>query len=110
MPGNGISVHFRHHDIQDQKIIDTKLRILRAGLAIIDDLHIEPLMPKQCANGVRQQFFIFNDQNLQKDPSVYNECFIIIKIIQSNAEVNLKMEGIARQTAKTRQKQVKKFL
>ena len=61
LPRHLVAVEPGHHHVQDQQIVDAKLRIVRAGLPVIDGFHLKALALQHGPKGIGQQLFIFND-------------------------------------------------
>ena len=60
-PRHLISIHFRHHDIQDEEIIDPGRRIIDPGFSIIYRLGLIPLLRQQIPDRICEELFIFYD-------------------------------------------------
>ena len=58
------AVQPRHHHVQDQQVIDSKLCIFRPRFPVVDRLHLEALLLQDCPDGLGQELFVLNDQNL----------------------------------------------
>ena len=77
-----------HHHIQNQQIINTKLGIFLSGFTVIDALHLKAFPFQHFLNGLCQQLFIFNHQNLHNQSSKgtichYNTVFTLRKAEES---------------------------
>ena len=57
------AVELWHHHIQNQKIVNAKLRVFCSGLAIVDRLHLEALAFQNGTDGLRHHFFILDHQH-----------------------------------------------
>ena len=57
------AVQLGHHHIQNQQVIDPQLRILRAGLAVINALRLKALGGEQRLDRIRQQNLVLDNQN-----------------------------------------------
>lgn len=62
-PGNLVAVHFGHHHVQDQQIVNPQLGIFRAGLPVVGHLYLKALALQKRLDGIGQQLFVFDYQN-----------------------------------------------
>jgi hypothetical protein len=74
LPGHLEAVHFRHHYIQDQQIVDTQLCVFFSGFTIVDTLHLKPLPFQHSLDRIRQQLLVFDDQYLHSQTSTGTLC------------------------------------